>query len=135
MGQQLETIVGREADRARTEAGKRTQKRWMNVLRVLISAGALAFLSWKIGLGETLDVLRQADLRYLLAVFLLYIFSLVIRAYRWYLLLSALDGRPPFLHLLYLYYLGFFFNNFIPSGFGGDVIKVLGLRQEYGREV
>ncbi|MBE9471132.1 MAG: flippase-like domain-containing protein, partial [Chloroflexi bacterium] len=67
------------------------KKRGMNVLRVLVSAGALAFLFWKIGLGETLAVLRQADLRYLLAAFLMYILSLIIRAYRWFVLLHSLD--------------------------------------------
>jgi uncharacterized membrane protein YbhN (UPF0104 family) len=130
MGQQLETTVGRKADRARTEAGKRTQKRWMNVLRVLISAGALAFLSWKIGLGETLDVLRQADLRYLLAAFLLYIFSLVIRAYRWLVLLRSLDPDVSFGRLLRLYFVGAFYNAFLPSTYGGDVVRALELTQD-----
>jgi hypothetical protein len=35
--------------------------RWTNILRILISVSALAFLFWQIGLGEILDVLHQAD--------------------------------------------------------------------------
>ena len=31
------------------------------------------------------------------------------------------------------YYIGFFANNFIPSGFGGDLVKVVSLRQSHGR--
>ena len=69
---------------------------WMNVIRVLISAGALVFLFWKIGLGETLAVLRRADLRYLLAAFLLFVLSLVIRAGRWLVLLRSLDPGISF---------------------------------------
>jgi uncharacterized protein (TIRG00374 family) len=103
---------------------------WMNVARVLISAGALAFLFWKIGLGETLAVLRQADLRYLLAAFLLFVLSLVIRACRWLVLLRSLDPGIPFARLLRLYFVGQFFSTFLPTQFGGDVVRALELTQD-----
>ena len=106
------------------------KKRWMNVLRVLISVGALAFLFWKIGLGETLDVLRHADVRYLVAAFLLFVFSLVIRAYRWLVLLRSLDPSVPFGRLVRLYFVGQFFSSFLPSQFGGDAIRALELTQD-----
>jgi len=101
----------------------------MNVLRVLISAGALTFLFWKIGLGETLAVLRRADLRYLLAAFLLFVLSLTIRAYRWLVLLRSLDPNVPFGRLLRLYFVGAFFNAFLPTTYGGDVVRALELTQ------
>ena len=106
------------------------KKRWMNVLRILISVGALAFLFWKIGLGETLDVLRRADLRYLVAAFLLFVLSLIIRAYRWLVLLRSLDPSIPFGRLVRLYFVGQFFSSFLPSQFGGDVIRALELTQD-----
>ena len=102
----------------------------MNLLRVLISVGALAFLFWRIGFGETLDVLLRADLRYLLAAFLLYTFSLGIRAYRWFVLLRGLDPTVPFGRLLRLYFVGQFFSSFLPSQFGGDVVRALELTQD-----
>jgi uncharacterized membrane protein YbhN (UPF0104 family) len=86
--------------------------RWMNILRVLISAGALVFLFWKIGLGETLTVLRQADLRYWLAALVLFILSLVIRAFRWFILIRGLDLKVPFGRVVRLYFIGAFFNAF-----------------------
>lgn len=103
------------------------KKRGMNVLRVLVSAGALAFLFWKIGLGETLAVLEQADLRYLLAAFLLFVISLVIRTCRWFVLLRGLALGVPFGRLVHLYFVGAFFNAFLPTGFGGDVVRALEL--------
>ena len=106
------------------------KKRWMSVVRVLISAGALAFLFWKIGLGKTLAVLRQADLRYLLGAFLLFVLSLAIRAYRWLILLRSLDLNVPFGRLLRLYFVGQFFSSFLPSQFGGDVVRALELAQD-----
>jgi hypothetical protein len=106
------------------------KKPWLNLLRILISVSALAFLFWQIGLGETLDVLRQADPRYLLAAFLIFVLSLVVRAYRWFALLQGLDPTVPFTRLLRLYFVGQFFSSFLPTQFGGDVMKALELTQD-----
>ncbi len=113
-----------------SKTAQQVQKGWMNVLRVLISAGALSFLFWKIGLGETLAVLRRANLRYLVAAFLLFVLSLGIRAYRWLVLLRSLDPGVPFARLLRLYFIGQFFSSFLPSQFGGDVVRALELTQD-----
>ncbi len=106
------------------------RKKWLNLARVLISAGALGFLLWKIGLSQTLAVLRAADLRLLLAAFVLFLLSLVIRAARWAVLLRALGLQVPFWRLAYLYFVGAFFNSFLPTGFGGDVVRALELTQD-----
>ena len=106
------------------------RKVWLGGLRALIGVGALAFLLWKIGLGETLAVLRAADLRLLGLAFGLFVVSLVIRAARWAVLLRALGLRVPFGRLVYLYFVGAFFNSFLPSGFGGDVVRALELTQD-----
>jgi uncharacterized membrane protein YbhN (UPF0104 family) len=106
------------------------KKRWLNALRVLISVGALGFLLWQIGLGETMAVLRSADLRLLVAAFVLFLISLVIRAGRWAVLLWALKLRVSFRRLVYLYFVGTFFNSFLPSGFGGDVARAVELTQD-----
>jgi uncharacterized membrane protein YbhN (UPF0104 family) len=104
--------------------------RWMNILRVLISTGALAFLFWKIGLGETVTVLRKADLRYWVPALALYSLSLVIRAYRWFTLIRGLDLSVPFGRVVRLYFVGAFFSAFLPTQFGGDVVRALELTQD-----
>jgi len=106
------------------------RKGWINGVRILVSLGALAFLLWKIGLGETVAVLRAADPRPLGVAFGLFLVSLVIRAGRWAVLLRALGLRVPFGRLVYLYFVGAFFNSFLPSGFGGDVVRALELTQD-----
>ena len=105
------------------------KKRGMTVLQVLISAVALAFLLARIGLRETLAALSQADPRYLVAAFLLFVFSLVIRACRWLVLIRGLGLDVSFGRLLYLYFVGQFFSAFLPSSFGGDVVRALELTQ------
>jgi len=106
------------------------RKRWFNLARVLVSIVALGVLLWQIGLKETLNVLRVADLRLLLVALGLFLVSLVVRAGRWAVLLRALDLRVGFGRLVYLYFVGAFFNSFLPSGLGGDVVRALELTQD-----
>jgi uncharacterized membrane protein YbhN (UPF0104 family) len=113
------------ADKSRS-----TSKKWVNLARVLVSVGALGYLLWKIGLGETLAVLGAADLRLLLVAFVLFLTSLVIRAGRWATLLWALGLKVPFVRLVHLYFVGQFFSTFLPSQFGGDVVRALELTQD-----
>jgi uncharacterized membrane protein YbhN (UPF0104 family) len=109
---------------------KKKKINWMNVVRVLITGAALTFLFLTVDLREVLAKLRDAKLLYLGAAFLLYILSLVMRAYRWFALLQALDPEVPFGRLLRLYFVGQFFSSFLPSGYGGDVVRALELTQD-----
>jgi hypothetical protein len=61
---------------------------------------------------------------YLLALFLGQI-GILIRAYRWKVLLDAVGARVSFARTGYLYFVGAFFNTFLPTGFGGDVVRAL----------
>jgi uncharacterized membrane protein YbhN (UPF0104 family) len=106
------------------------KKVWLNVLRVLISVGGLAFVFLTNDWRKILAELGAANLRYLLAAFTLFVVSLVIRAYRWFVLVRGLDPTVPFGRLLRLYFVGQFFSTFLPSGYGGDVIRALELTQD-----
>jgi glycosyltransferase 2 family protein len=59
------------------------------------------------------------------AGFLLFNLSLVVRAYRWQLLLCGLGVTVSLRRLIELYFVGNFFNIALPSGFGGDVVRVV----------
>jgi uncharacterized protein (TIRG00374 family) len=107
-----------------------SRKRWISLARVMVSVFALGFLFLRIGLGETLAVLGEADLRLLGTSLGLFIISLVIRAGRWAVLLRALGMEVPFGRLVYLYFVGALFNSFLPTGFGGDVVRAMELTQE-----
>jgi len=55
------------------------------------------------------------------AVFLL---SNVISSWQWHQLLSSSGVRIPFYRAFRLYFVGLFFNNFLPANIGGDAVKV-----------
>jgi len=104
-------------------------KRWLGVAQIAVSAILLTWLLSQAGLRDVLNALAQLDgLLYALAGLTL-LSSVAIRALRWYVLLTPLGTRVPLLDLFWLYLVGFFWNSFLPSGFGGDIVKAVELRR------
>jgi uncharacterized protein (TIRG00374 family) len=58
--------------------------------------------------------------------------GVVIRTFRWAILVKSLNVRVSFGRLFYLYMAGTFFNTFLPTGIGGDVVKIVDLTPESG---
>jgi len=102
-----------------------TRSLLISLARIAISAALLAWILSQAGLAQLVAAARGANLRlYLLALALSFL-GLVIRSFRWQTLLNAVGARVPFRRVVYLYFIGAFFNTFLPTGFGGDVIRVL----------
>jgi len=105
------------------------KNRLINLLKLFISIGLLAFLSRLVDWHAAWEVLKAMHWGYLGLAFLLFQLTFLLRSYRWRALLDALDTHVPIPRLLYLYYVGGFFNTFLPSGFGGDAIKMYELNR------
>jgi hypothetical protein len=103
----------------------KTRALLLNVARIVISAGLLIWVLSQAGLARLAETVRAADLRpYAFAVVLGFT-GILLRAFRWKVLLDAVGARVPFRRAAYLYYVGAFFNTFLPTGFGGDVVRAL----------
>jgi uncharacterized protein (TIRG00374 family) len=105
-------------------------KRVRGILQLALSLALLAWLANRVGLDAIGSTLAGVSWVWYLPAFLLFLGNVLLRAYRWYVLVAALQQQVSYGRLVYLYFLGFFFNNFIPSGFGGDVVKVLALQRD-----
>ena len=106
-----------------------SRKPWLNLLRIALSLVAVALLIREVGGADLLAVLRTAQWPLLVLAWLLFLAGIVVRAFRWKALLDGLGLHPGFWRLLKLYFVGGFFNTFLPSGFGGDVVRVIELAQ------
>lgn len=71
-------------------------------------------------LANTFLKINPAVLALALAIFLL---SIIVISLRWWLLLRAQAIYIPFWAAVRLYFLGWFYNNFMPSSVGGDLIR------------
>ena len=110
-----------------------TKKRLIDLLKVLVSLGLIALLLQEIGIDQTLAVFRQANVYLLLVGLGFYLGGIVIKTFRWQALLDALGIRVVFKELLGLNFIGFLFNNILPSGIGGDVVKMYELSRDSHR--
>ena len=102
-----------------------TRNRLLNLGRIALSVGLLAWILSTAGLGQLADVARHADLRLYGLALIVAFAGILVRSLRWRWLLDAAGARVPFRRVVYLYFIGSFFNTFLPTGFGGDVVRVL----------
>ena len=96
-----------------------------NLARIIISAGLLYWVFRNAGLDQIADVVKNAQPAWIAAALALSVIGIVVRAYRWQIFLNAVDARPPFARLVYLYFAGQFFSSFLPTGFAGDAVRVI----------
>ncbi|MFH1388414.1 MAG: lysylphosphatidylglycerol synthase transmembrane domain-containing protein [Patescibacteria group bacterium] len=95
------------------------------ILRLVISLLVLSILYQKLDFNSVLATIRTANLWYLLLSFLMICLNYIISGFRWRSLIffsSSFNGRGVF-KLIKLYFIGAFFNNFMPTSIGGDVYK------------
>ena len=111
------------------------RERLLDLLKVSLSLALLALLLKQVGWQQTLETLRGAKFPYLAAAFVLYLVGIVVRAYRWQVLLNALRMDIPLARLTALYFIGTFFSNFLPTGIGGDVVRVYELSKQSKRPI
>jgi uncharacterized protein (TIRG00374 family) len=103
------------------------------ILKVVVSLGLLTYLVHRAGVAEIAAVFRSADTAGLALALAVYLSTVVLISWRWRILLSSQDVSIPFGRLLRLYFIGFFFNNFLPTSIGGDIYRVLGAGRTGGR--
>jgi len=104
-----------------------------NVLKIAVTLGLLLVVALTLDLGQVWEALKTARWGDLAIALVLYQVGIVVRAYRWQALLRAHGVEAPIARLTHLYYVGTFFNSFLPSGFGGDVVRMVELAQ-YGAD-
>jgi len=97
---------------------------WL-VVKIAVSLSLLIYiLTAKVSLQEIGRSLAGLNLAWVALAFSLHIFGLLISAYRWQILARAQGDEVPLLYLAKSYLVGTFFNNFLPTRFGGDVVRI-----------
>ena len=105
------------------------KKQWINLCKIAVSVIAMAIVLAMVDIQETVQQLASVDWRYFLAALALYLVGVVVRAGRWQALLEAQETRISLGVLTGLYFAGAFFSNLLPSGIGGDVVKMYELAE------
>lgn len=109
------------------------RKRLLDFLKIVVSLVLIIILLRSINLNALWEVVRNADPWYLLVAQIVLMLGVVVRAYRWQILVHDQGVDASLKELTSLYFVGFLFNNLLPSGFGGDAVKMYELSQRSHR--
>ena len=111
------------------------RKHASTLIKIGVTLLGLAFVLSQIELRTVSDTLLQAKPGWVVVTFALILLSLVVRAIRWLFLLRGLGVTLSVTRLVALYFVGSFFNAFLPTSFGGDVMRVIEVTRDVPAEV
>jgi hypothetical protein len=103
----------------------RALRAWLTLLlKIVVSAGLLYLLLGRTDFSRLWSYVWNASPAWLAVALALYLVMLLLSVWRWRLLLNAQHLDVPAGRLLNSYLVATFFNNFLPSNIGGDVIRI-----------
>jgi hypothetical protein len=94
------------------------------LVKLVISAVLMAFLVKKISLAHVHEIISSLNGGTLLAAAVVFFISNCLGALQWHLLLTAGGVELAFARTFRFYFVGLFFNNFLPANIGGDAVKI-----------
>jgi uncharacterized membrane protein YbhN (UPF0104 family) len=93
-------------------------------LKLAVSVALLALLFSRIDVARLWTSVRHASVPWLLVALSVYALNVLAATWRWHLLLAAQDVQVRRRTLLGSFLVALFFNNFLPSNIGGDVVRI-----------
>jgi uncharacterized protein (TIRG00374 family) len=110
---------------------KKQRDRLLNFAKIAVSlAGLAALLLTKLDVEQVWQRLLDTDWLLFLVALALFLSGALVRAYRWGALVWALGIRVSWWRLAELVFVGTFFGLFLPTGIGGDAIKMYELSRD-----
>jgi len=106
------------------------------LVKLVVSVVLLTIIFSRIDKESLIESIRLIDLKYAPIIVLLLILNYVVGAFRWKsLLVHKNSDRASVPYLINLYFIGAFFNNFMPTTVGGDVYKIYKLGKKINSTV
>jgi len=94
------------------------------ILKFVVSFAILAFLFFKIDINNIFAVLRNADVKLLIAAFIIMIACWIVNSIKWQLILNRLEEKILLGDLVKLNFLSLFYSVFMPGGqITGELFK------------
>jgi len=106
------------------------KEKLVNILKVAISLGLMAFLFSRPEMSQTGRIIASANLLYFAAAIVVYVLAILVNVYKWQLLLHAQKVEASFGDLASYFFTGLFFANFLLPMVAGDVVRGYGLARD-----
>lgn len=112
-----------------------TKKTVKLLIQVGLTVLAIYLLLSKVSLDDILTAIKTSNIYYLLLAFIMFNISKIISAVRLNQFFMDIGLKLSQSYNLSLYYLGMFYNLFLPGGIGGDGYKVYILNKKHHKKV
>jgi hypothetical protein len=96
-------------------------KKW---LRILISLGLMGYLLARLDWETTSKTLARVEWQWFIATVMMVTGAVLWSSLKWKVLCSGFKCKVPYLQLSQWYFIGSFFNNFLPTAVGGDAVRM-----------
>jgi uncharacterized membrane protein YbhN (UPF0104 family) len=119
-----------------TAVNSSTRRYSILALKLAVTLGAVAFLLLRQPFAELFAAIRSISPIALGSVMALQIGALAVGTLRWWILLQAYGAThlPSYAQLLKVYFIGYFYNIYVPGGVGGDVLRGVVTRSAFKQE-
>ena len=119
---------------ASMEPARSAWQRWGWLLRWGGTAAGIAYVAHLIDPGEAWAAFKKIPPLVFAAATALVAVNVVVGAMRWRVLLTAYgaDTRPTLARATKLYFISFFYNNYLPGAVAGDVVRGVVTREVFG---
>lgn len=111
----------------------RMRKAFTFIVKLIVTTAALAFVVARIDINSTWQTICSASPAWLVIALVIYIASQLLSAMRINVFYGAIGLPLGTMMNVRLYWLGMFYNFFLPGGVGGDGYKVYYLNRHYRR--
>ena len=106
--------------------------RWLKLLlKIAVTVVCLWYVSGKIDFGKAGAALQKANWFYLVLALIAFVISKLAAAFRLNIYFRNIDIHLPEWQNIRLYWLGMFYNLFLPGSISGDAYKVILLTKKY----
>jgi len=113
-----------------------TVRRWAGwLIRLCVSAGLLWWLFSRYDLRGIVAAFQELSYLVWLLAALMYLGAQILSSIRWFILSHSLSFPGRWRTYLAFYFVGMYFNLFLPTSVGGDVLKVHFLSRDKGRRL
>ncbi len=104
-------------------------------LRLGVSAALLGWVLWQTPWSDVSQAFAALRVRYWLAALSVLLCAQFVSTVRWQMFARALRFEVPLPRMLGYYFIGMFFNQFLPTSVGGDVVRGWYLNGGSGRKL
>lgn len=102
------------------------------IWKPLTSLAVLVILWNKIDVDDVMVSIWDARIGYLFLALITFLLAQIVSSQRYIFAMQTLNREIPFFLALRVHFIGFWFSQLLPSGIGGDVVKIFMLKNRIG---